>query len=311
MAERLLQEAIELDIEAEVERRFEMAKREIEESRNLESSRSTSNLARGHAHGGKPKSVSFEPSVHSRITKPTNASTERTRMNVVPLEEESIAESIQIAESYSQSMRSQSAAEIIKSKNDSSKKLKESVQQADKFSPQRLPPPPKTPDQNQQNSDAESMIESDYSQDFTEQSVTSKDISQSNTASKQKLQAKAKDIEESGYSENFEEESMAKSMTMKDESASKDKMLKMDTVKEESIDDSAQSQTQQSKDNITQSIGSSKATPASKKPDGAESSMGSLPSEDQSVKDSVRSVEWKFDVRQQREDGDDTGRDKQ
>ena len=75
------------------------------------------------------------------------------------------------------------------------------------------------------------------------------------------MQAKAKDIEESGYSETFEEESMAKSMTMKDESASKDKMLKMDTVKEESIDDSAQSQ---SKD-VTQSMSSSKVTPGSKK----------------------------------------------
>ena len=109
------------------------------------------------------------------------------------------------------------------------------------------------------------MIESDYSADFTEQSITSKDISQSNTASKKKLQAKAKDIEESGYSENFEEESMAKSMTMKDESASKDKMLKMDTVKEESVDDSAQSQSKQSSKDVTHSMSSSKVTPGSKK----------------------------------------------
>ena len=89
----------------------------------------------------------------------------------------------------------------------------------------------------------ESIIESDYSQEFTEQSITSREVSQSQpTASKHKLQAKVKDIEESAaYSENFEEESMAKSMTIKEgESASKDKMLKMDTVKEESVDDSAQ-----------------------------------------------------------------------
>ena len=39
-AEDLLQHALELDIEAEVERRFDQAKREIEESRNLESARS-------------------------------------------------------------------------------------------------------------------------------------------------------------------------------------------------------------------------------------------------------------------------------
>ena len=60
-------------------------------------------------------------------------------------------------------MRSQSAAEISKHKNDSSKKLKEVIQaSSDKFSPQRNPPP-KTLDSNQQNSDGESMIESDYS----------------------------------------------------------------------------------------------------------------------------------------------------
>ena len=82
---------------------------------------------------------------------------------------------------------------------------------------------------------------------------------------------------------------------MKDESANKEKMLKMDTVKEESVDESAQSQ---SKD-VTASMSSSKVTPGSKKQEGVESSMGSLPSEDISVKDSVKSVEWKFDVKQQ------------
>ena len=90
---------------------------------------------------------------------------------------------------------------------------------------------------------------------------------------------------------------MVKSMNVKDESASKDKMLKMDTVKEESIDDSAQSVS--NKQDVTQSLSStSKVTPGSKKQEGFESSMGSLPSEDISVKDSVRSVEWKFDVKQ-------------
>ena len=88
---------------------------------------------------------------------------------------------------------------------------------------------------------------------------------------------------------------MVKSMNVKDESASKDKMLKMDTVKEESIDDSAQSVS--NKQDVTQSLSStSKVTPGSKKQEVFESSMGSLPSEDISVKDSVRSVEWKFDV---------------
>ena len=207
-------------------------------------------------------------------------------------------------------MRSQSAAEITASKpkgdhSGSSRKQKDAMQASqDKFSPQSKPGgASKTPDINvEQSANDESMIESDYSQEFTEQSITSKDISQSNTASKQKLKAKAKDIEESGYSETFEEDSMAKSVTMKDESASKDKMLKMDTVKEESVDDSAQSQ---SKD-ATQSMSSSKVTPGSKKQDAGESSMGSLPSEDMSVKDSVRSVEWKFDIKQQDSARDNT-----
>lgn len=89
-------------------------------------------------------------------------------------------------------------------------------------------------------------------------------MSASHTASKAKLQAKAKDIEESAaYSENFEEESMGQSMA-KEASASKDILNKMEIVKEESIDDS---QYEQSKD-VTQSIGSenrsSKATPVSK-----------------------------------------------
>ena len=44
--------------------------------------------------------------------------------------------------------------------------------------------------------------------------MNSKDVSESHTASKRRLQAKAKDIEESAaYSENFEEESLAKSAT--------------------------------------------------------------------------------------------------
>ena len=96
MAEQLLQQAIELDIEAEVERRFDMAKREIEESRNLESSRSNPSAINARSSYGKPKSVSFEPSVHSRFTKPTTASTERTKAakQLGGELEDSIAESI-------------------------------------------------------------------------------------------------------------------------------------------------------------------------------------------------------------------------
>lgn len=87
---------------------------------------------------------------------------------------------------------------------------------------------------------------------------------------------------------------MAKSATLdKDASASKELRFKMDTVKEESVDDSAQDQSQK---DVTQSMLSSGKQ--SKSEHKAESSMGSLPSEDLSVKDSVRSVDWKFDVKQ-------------
>ena len=146
------------------------------------------------------------------------------------------------------------------------------------------------------------MIESDYSQEFTEQSMTSKDISQSNTRSANKLLAKAKDIEESGYSENFEEDSMARSATKDGAgSASKDKLqMMMEAVKEESLDDSAN---EMSKD-ITQSVGSTGKKSRSSRHTAAEkmeSSLGSLPSEDITVQDSARSVDWKIDIPQDSE----------
>ena len=40
LADEVLQQALELDVEKEVQRRYEAAKRKIEESGNLESSRS-------------------------------------------------------------------------------------------------------------------------------------------------------------------------------------------------------------------------------------------------------------------------------
>lgn len=78
-----------------MEKRFEMARRDIEESRNLESARSiVSNGEKGGHTGRTKKSVQFAQSVNSRFTKPTTASTERTRANMGGLEEESITESI-------------------------------------------------------------------------------------------------------------------------------------------------------------------------------------------------------------------------
>ena len=88
-AEELLQQALELDIEAEVERRFEANKREIEESRGLESARSANSFEKSNRT---KKSVQFAKSVAS--TKPTTVSTERFRVSHSKLDEDSMAESI-------------------------------------------------------------------------------------------------------------------------------------------------------------------------------------------------------------------------
>ena len=47
---------------------------------------------------------------------------------------------------------------------------------------------------------------------------------------------------------------------------------------------------------MTQSIGSRSGKASREGKDRIESSVGSLPSEDQSVKDSVRSVDWKIEL---------------
>ena len=111
----------------------------------------------------------------------------------VPLEEDSISESIQIAESISQSIRSQSAAEHAKSRSLGSK-AKEDRYVLTSSAQKEI----------------KSEIESDYSEDFNESaSGTDKGLSKSMASSKQRLQSKAKDLEDSNvYSENFEEETL-------------------------------------------------------------------------------------------------------
>jgi len=47
---------------------------------------------------------------------------------------------------------------------------------------------------------------------------------------------------------------------------------------------------------VTQSIGSRSGKASREGKDRIESSVGSLPSEDQSIKDSVRSVDWKIEL---------------
>lgn len=273
-AEELLQKALELDVEAEVERRFEQAKFQLEESRNLDSQRSNYSHERSNRT---KKSVQFAKSVASHATtKPTTVSTERERERVntalTKLDDDSIAESIQIAESISQSMRSHSAADISKSRQSQSQ--------------QKAAPAP------HQSMDKESSIASEYSDDF-DASIASKDgASQSLGQSKQKLQAKAKDIEESAaYSETFEEESLGRSANFKDEGGKT--ATNMATVKEESVDESMPEHSKGSQSIGSEHRSSRMATP---KVDKVDSSANSLPSEDFSIKSSVQSVEWKIDL---------------
>ena len=111
-----MQRALELDIEAEVEARFNAAKRDIEES-GLQSARSMQSSEHYAKSGRTRKSVQFASSVRTGMTKPTAAATERTRGSHPNLEDDSIQESIQLAESISQSLRSQSVNEISKSRS--------------------------------------------------------------------------------------------------------------------------------------------------------------------------------------------------
>ena len=98
-----------------------------------------------------------------------------------------------MAESISQSLRSMSVAEVNKHRvaaSSSEKKPHEASPNAAKFSPQaHLAATGQSPSgEAPADSARESIIESDYSQEFTEQSITSREVSQSqHTASKHKL----------------------------------------------------------------------------------------------------------------------------
>ena len=85
---------------------------------------------------------------------------------------------------------------------------------------------------------------------------------------------------------------MGQSSKMPHESAEKDQVKQMATVKEESVDDSQEGVSSEAEDALAQS-GTSKSSKGAPK---MESSIASLPSEDASVKDSVRSVDWKYDI---------------
>lgn len=108
-AEDLLQKALELDIEAEVERLYNKAIDEShpESARSRQSEDGRSIGSDHHRTTRTTKSVHFPKSVHTASTKPTTVSTERFRSNYI--DEHSIDE---MSNTYSQSMKSQSALDV-------------------------------------------------------------------------------------------------------------------------------------------------------------------------------------------------------
>jgi hypothetical protein len=113
-------------------------------------------------------------------------------------------------------------------------------------------------------------------------------------------------MQESGaYSEDFEEESLQKSSNAIADALQKEQKIKMDTVKEESIDESIidHSKTQsQFSDEQSQSQGysnshsQSKNTPKQQAP--SEVEQDSLPTEDYEIDGSCPSVEWQLHINQ-------------
>lgn len=90
----MMQRAIELDVDAEVMRRFEKVKRDIDESKSLDTGRLSESYEQNRTTTGRnSKRVHFRESVKS--TKPTNVSTERNTTSSKPrLDDDDISESI-------------------------------------------------------------------------------------------------------------------------------------------------------------------------------------------------------------------------
>lgn len=124
-------------------------------------------------------------------------------------------------------------------------------------------------------------MSSEYSEDFDQSAE--KDSSASKSGKVQtmtKLQAKAKDLEESNaYSERFDDDSVSASQPHKADLAHSSN--KMESVKEESIDESIEIETK---------IEVSAPEPAEK------FAVESLPSEDVEIKDSGKSTDWQINI---------------
>lgn len=137
-----MQRAIELDVDAEVMRRFEKVKRDIDESKSLDTGRLSESYEQNRTTTGRnSKRVHFRESVKS--TKPTNVSTERNTTSSKPhLQDDDISESIQIAESIAETLMSQSVPDVSAKRDKSGSKQQQhstsqlsQQEQQDKFSP--------------------------------------------------------------------------------------------------------------------------------------------------------------------------------
>ena len=118
MTNELLQKAMDMDVQAEIEKRFEVARKAIEDSQNLESARSGLSVSQSAGVKGTGKRrVQFDKSVKGRLS---SSGDKWHHSSVQQLDDDSIRESIQIAESISNSIRSQSAAGIGQSKSKNS-----------------------------------------------------------------------------------------------------------------------------------------------------------------------------------------------
>ena len=179
----------------------------IEDSGNQQES-FRSNITGSYEKINKPKkNVKFAPSVNEKKVK------ENEKVNLE--DDDSISESIQIAESISNSVRSASLAD---SRPKSQVQISGSAPMG--------------------SGTVQSEISSEYSEDFIESAELSVKNSKSKTTSK--LQAKAKDLEESnGYSEKFDEDSISQSQSLPQRTTDLiGSAKKMESVQEESIDES-------------------------------------------------------------------------
>lgn len=231
MIDEMLQAALNLDVDAEVENRIEIARKMVEEGRIDESS-SYPGTKNSHSRSAK-KNVTFQsPKKAERFSASSHSQKQDSSVSkngmrqlgasIGELEEDMIGESIKLEESYQPS-----AASASKSKKSNSFKTSAGKPQAQQKS------------RKDQDADSLSRDEDvDYSNEFISESIPSASLSRSDKAkplSAKALQQKAADIEESGYTEVFEDVSIGQSQSnqFKKQLDKAGASVKIDTVNEE------------------------------------------------------------------------------